>query len=430
VSVLQSLRLIFWGALVVVIYFQFGSDFDLLNNVLGYAIAAMGMIGLVKASVGGRYGWLLKLIAIVALLDAFWAPFVEGPSRMPLVQKIVSAALDVANPFAATGFCVVMRRFCETMPWERVRRSWRTSLSLWMIGLPASVGETCLGWWAVRNERGVISADNTPILLLAPIVVLALITIMVWIHTFISLGRTVAGLKGMVRQLPAADAFGLDQGLSFQFSIRALMIVTAATAVVAAGVSQATIPYWQFTMAGLVGLGLLASWSNHQTLAKGLLIGVAIVLFGGYSRIAPHSLKSLAYGVYGAPTANSSSDHLAPDPVLADIEAWLTARGFHRSAPPPDLPSWLSAAGAHISGPKQTTWYKTQTPQSQPVNVSVEYSDNGQGQLSLQVTYTSSLTDFPWVIQAHERQVERLRKEMRDWLSQYFDRRLESHSKP
>ena len=60
----------------------------------------------------------------------------------------------------------------------------------------------------------------------------------------------------MVKKLPAASDFGLDQRPSFrfQFSIRALLIVTAAAAVIAAGVSQRTIPYWQFTMAGLVGL--------------------------------------------------------------------------------------------------------------------------------------------------------------------------------
>ncbi|MFZ1933696.1 MAG: hypothetical protein WAU84_08120, partial [Thermoguttaceae bacterium] len=91
-SVLQSLRWIFWGVLLAAIAIWI-NGFDLLNDVLGYAIIAVGMIGLVKNSVGGSYGWLTKLIAIVALLNAAWAPFAECPGRMPLLEKTAGIVL-------------------------------------------------------------------------------------------------------------------------------------------------------------------------------------------------------------------------------------------------------------------------------------------------------------------------------------------------
>ena len=430
-SVLQSLRWIFWGVTLAAITIWI-NGFDLLNDVLGYAIIAVGMIGLVKNSVGGRYALLTKLVAIVALLNAAWAPFAECPGRMPLLEKTAGVVLGILNAFATVGFCIVMRRLCETISLRYAEKSWRTSLLFWRFGLPISVAATCLGWWTTKDEHGMITADNTPMLVLIPYLVLSLITIAVLIHTFISLGRTIGGLKGMVNKLPAASDFGLDQPPSFhfQFSIRALMIVTAATAVLAAGYSQGTIPYWQFTMMGLVAVSLLAMWLDHRTLAKGLLIVVAAVLFGGHSQITDFSQKSMAGGFYGYPRAHSSPDHSSPDPVLADIDAWLVARGFHSPAQPPDLPRFVSSGGGHCPEPKETIWYSKDIPRSCPLIVSVEYSTAGQDQFSLQVDCISCLRDFIWIAHDHERQVERFRKEMSQWLEQYFDRRSENRSKP
>ncbi len=345
-SVLQSLRWIFWGVLVVAVTVLI-NHFDVLNDVLGYAIIAVGMIGLAKNPTGSRYGVVIKLIVAVTLLNALWAPFVECPGRMPLVEKIARVVLGILNAFATVGFCFVMRRLCEAIPLNYAEKSWRTSLLFWRFGLPAILVATCLSWWSTKDELGGYSAERTPLLVLIPLLALSLVALAVLIHSFVSLGRTIGGLKRMVRQLPAASDFGLEQQPSFhfQFSIRALMIVTAAAAVLAAGFSQGTIPYWQFTMAGLVGLSLLAAWLDQRTLSKGLLVVVAVVLFGGHSQIG-HQGTSGGIGGLVVRTDDSSADCSIPKPVLANVDAWLAARGFNGSDPPSDYPSFPIVRGS------------------------------------------------------------------------------------
>ncbi len=220
-SVLQSLKWIFWGIVLAAVAIWV-NGFDLLNDVLGYAIIAVGVIGLVRNSVAVRYGFLLKLIAIVAVLNALWAPFAECPGRMPFVEKTVGVAFGVLNVFATIGFCVVMRRLCEKISLGSAEKSWRTSLFYWRFGLPISLAAACLSWWTAKDEHGMITADTTPLVVLIPYLVLSFILIAVLAHSFVSLGRTIAGLKGMVMRLPAASDFGLDQrpAFHFQFSIR------------------------------------------------------------------------------------------------------------------------------------------------------------------------------------------------------------------
>ncbi len=429
-SVLQSLRFIFWGVLVAAVTVLV-NRFDLLNDVLGYAVIAIGMIGLLKNSAASRQGLLMKLITVAALLNAFWAPFAECPGRMPLLEKIAGIVLGILNAFAIVGFCIVMRRLCEKIPLKYAEKSWRTSLFLWRLGLPASLVATCLSWWSTKNEQGMISLDKTPVVVSTPLLVLWLIAIGVSIHSFVSLGRTIGGLKGLVQQLPAASDFGLEQQPSFrlQFSIRALMIVTAATAVVAAGCSQATIPYWQFTMMGLVGLSLAATWLDHRTLGKALLVVVAIVLFGGYMQMA-HRGTSGSIGGFVVRTADSSPSRLSSEPALADIETWLAVRGFKRADPPPDPIGLLSSAGLHFNKPKIKIWYTGKTPQSQQIYLSVECLQIDQHLRQLQVDYIWLLDDFPWVVQEHERQIQRFSHEMAEWLEKHDEELQKKQPKP
>jgi hypothetical protein len=425
VSVLQSLKWIFWGVLIAAIPIQF-RGYDL--KVLGYAIIAAGMIELVNNAVSRRYDLLIKVVAIVALLDAFWAPFAEGAGRMPSIEKTVAVALDILNVFAAIGFCIAMRRLCAAIPLERAERTWRRNLALWCIGAPASVAGTCLSFWAARNENGVISPAHTSRYLMIPLFILFIITAVVWIHFLVSLWRTIAGLQGMVKKLPAASDFGLDQQrpLHFQFSIRALMIVTAAVAVVAAGFSQGTILYWQLTMAGLVALGLLAMWLNHRTLSKGLLMVVGVVLLGGFMQITHHGAAG-GIGGFVVQTVASSEDHLSSEPIQADIEAWLAGRGFTKSEVPSDSPRLLPlSAGRSLS----TIWYAKRTPKSQEIDVSIECSPIAEHLLQVQVTYSWRFEEFPWVIREHERQANQFTKEMADWLREYEEGLQKKNSKP
>jgi hypothetical protein len=437
VSVLQSLRWIFWGVLVVAVT-VWVNGFDVLNDVLGYAIIAVGMIGLVKNPIGGRYGLLTKFVTAVALLNAFWAPFAECSGRMALVEKIAGVGLGILSAFATVGFCIVMRRLCEAIPLNYAEKSWRRSLLFWNVGLPASVAATCLSWWSTKNNLGEYSTDSTPLLALIPLVALSLIALAVLIHSFISLGRTIAGLKGMMRQLPAASDFGLDKPPSFrfQFSIRALMIVTAAVAVIAAGFSQATIPYWQFTMAGLIALSLLAMRLDHRTLSKGLLVVVAIVLFAGHAQIG-HCGTSGGVGSIIVPTDDSSPGFSIPEPVLADIDAWLAARGFDRSDPPSDYAKFPIYGRLDPRKSEPAIWYAGKTPRSPQFYLRIRYSPIGEHLLQLQVDYRWYRVDFPWIARKEMQQVTQFSTKMAERLKEYDDelhairqRAEKSHSKP
>jgi hypothetical protein len=429
VTVLQALRFVFWGALIVVVCVQLGNGFDLFNNVLGYAIIAMGVIGLAKTPVGDRHRLLASLITIVAVLNALWAPFVEGPGRMPSLETGVGTTLDIIDPFAILGFCIVMWRFCGTVALPRSSRSWRTSARCWMVGAPASVTGTCLSCWAVRDERGVISQALTPNLIWLSLGGLFLIKLIVLAHTFFSCGRTIASLKGMVRELPAADDFGLEARPTFQFSIRALLIVAAAVAVVAAGVSQCTIPFWRYTMAGLVGLCLLAMWQDHGMLSKCMLAAVGSVLLLGFVQVGSSGLESGSLcGTSVGVLHVYKEEKLLPESTLTDIDAWLASKGFQRSEPP--AVPLASPSGSHSPEPEVTIWYAGEGHNLEGINVRIQYSKNGPNLQFLDMDYASLCVGFLGTVREHQRQVKRFRKEIIAWWQEYYDRFQTGDSKP
>jgi hypothetical protein len=424
--------MVFWGVLVAVAIGVLTGG--LFNGVLGYALIAIGMVGLAKNSVGSRGGLPIKLVAIVALLDAFWAPFADCPCRISLAEKIVGVALGILNALAAVGFCVAIRRLCEMIPLERAQQSWRRSIFLWRVGLPVSLGATCLGWWAVRDDRGLISATNTPTFVGVPLVALLLIALIAWIHSFVSLGRTIAGLKHMVKRLPAASAFGLDRQPLFHFSIRALLIVAAAAALIAAGVSQKTILCWQVTMAGLVGLSLLATWLNHRTLCKGLLVVVAAVLLAGYTQLTKHSQAGRICGTT-AESGYLDADYRLSDSFLADIDGWLATRGYERSEPPDDsanlfTPALRSNDPPFASEPKTAIWYSGARSTPQAVKVRVLYSKIGQYLHYVAVDYDWVVVDFPSTNRKREKDLKKFVDETAAMWQEYLERQRKDRPKP
>jgi hypothetical protein len=430
VTVLQALRFVFWGALIVVVCVQLGS-LDLFNDVVGFAVIAMGMIALVKNSVGGHRSLLTRLIALVAVLNALWAPFVQGPGTIGLAETIINNAFDVLNAFAVLGFCVVMRRFCETTALPRSGRSWKKSQWCWMVGLPFIIGKTCLSWWAVKDSRGVISQALTPAVIWFSLGALFLITLFILAHTFFSLGRTIASLKGMVRELPAANDFGLEEVPGFQFSIRAVMIVTAAVAVGVGGLSQGTVPYWRITMAGLAGLCLFAMWFDHEILSKGLLVATGCALLFGH--VQPFETRSSSGSLCGTSAGVMHSyreEKLLPESTLDDIDAWLMSHGFRRSDPPTDPPPPMTALREDHPKPDVTIWYARGTPSTEEIHIGLQYSKRDSHLQFLDMDITSYSEGFGAVGERHERRVKQFKKEIVDWWREYYDRLQTSHSKP
>jgi hypothetical protein len=418
VSVLQSLKWIFWGVLLAIAVWV-GSA-GLFSGVLGYALIAVGMIGLARNPWERRHGLLIKSIAVVSLLNAFWAAFAECPGGMSTVERTVGVALRVLNVLAAVGFCVAMRQLCETTSLNRAEKSWRRSISLWCAGLPATVGATCLSLWAVRSEIGVISPDYTPRGVMIPLFFLCLIALSVWMHFVVSLWRTIAGLKGMVKKLPATSDFGLDHldrraSIRFQFSIRTLLIVAAAAFVIAAGIWQRTVPSWHLTMAGLVGLSLLAIWLDRRTLGKGLLIVVAAVLLAGYVQLTKHSQSDRICGT-SEESSFDEADYQLSDSFLADFHRWLVTQGYESCQPPPDSVKSLSLVPRCrdlpvASEPRTAAWYRGVKPTSQGVRIRLLYSKTGQYLHFVAVDYDWVVVDFPWAIRERERSLKQFMQE-------------------
>ena len=431
-SVLQSLKWVFWGVLLAIVVSVGGAG--LFNGVLGYAIIAVGMIGLVKASAAGRHGLLIKLIAIVSLLDALWAPFAECSSAVSSAEKIVGVALGILNALAAMGFCAVMRQMCETASLKRAEKSWRRNNLLWRVGLPANAGASCLSLWAVRGEIGVISPVYTPAGVMIPLFILFVIALIVWMQLLVSLWQTIAGLKGMVKRLPSASDFGLDRGPPVQFGIRALLILAAAAAVILAGVSQQTVPFWQLTMAGLVGLSLLAIWLDRRTLGKGLLIVVAAVLLAGYTQLTNHSQSDRICGTNAEP-GYGQADRRLSDSFLTDIDRWLVTQGYEICEQPPDSAARLSSAGRSRDLPfpseaKTAVWYRGVKWNSQGVRVRVLYSKAGERLHFVAIDYDWVVVDFPWTIPQHEKNLKRFIRETADMWLEYLKGQRQDRPKP
>jgi hypothetical protein len=440
VSVLRSLKWIFWGALLAMaVWIGSAGLFNnagFFNGVLGYAMVAVGMIGLAGNSFESRHGLLIKPIAIVSLLNAFWAPFAECAGVITPVAKSVGLTLDILNVLAAIGFCVAMRQLCATTSLKRAESSWRRNLLLWRVGLPASVGAACLSLWAARNEVGAISPDYTPRSVMIPLVVLCLIALVVWMHFVVSLWRTIAGLKGMVKRLPSASDFGLDQQASihFQFSIPGLLIIIAATAVIVLGHLQRTILFWHLTMAMLVGLSLLATWLDRRTLGEVLLVVVATVLVTGYAQLTKHSQSDRICGTNVEP-GYDDADYQLSDSFLADIGGWLVTRGYESCQPAPDSVKSLSLAPRCrdlpvASEPRTAVWYRGGKPTSQGVRIRILYSKTGQYLHFVAVDYDWVVVDFPSAIRERERTLKRFTEDAAARWQEYLKGQRKDRPKP
>ena len=288
----------------------------------------------------------------------------------------------------------------------------------------------------MRGDIGVISPVYTPAGVMVPLLVLFVIAVIVWTHLLVSLWQTIAGLKGMVKKLPSACDFGLDQGPPIRFGIRALLILAAAAAVIMAGISQQTVPFWHLTMAGLVGLSLLAIWLDRWALGKGLLIVVAVVLLAGYAHLTKHSESDRICGTNVEPGYDQADGRL-PDSFLSDIDRWLVTQGYEVCGQPPDSASRLSSARRCCDLPfpseaKTAVWYRGVERNSQGVTVRVLYSKAKADERLhfVAIDYDWVVVDFPWTIPQHEKNLKRFLRETADVWQEHLKTQRQDRAQP
>jgi hypothetical protein len=137
---ITPLRLIFWGGLLCVFDFTFsettngwGLKFDVLDDVLGTILIAVGVFRLSASPVHDRYATMMKFVqvmSLLAVLDAIRDHFI-----MPLhpVVQFVLSLFGLITLAAIVGFCIAMRWFCEATNLLEASRSWSTTTLLFVI---------------------------------------------------------------------------------------------------------------------------------------------------------------------------------------------------------------------------------------------------------------------------------------------------------
>lgn len=137
-----SLRLIFWGVLVVFIDIKV-NNFDLLNNFIGMLMISSGGIGLSRIDISPWYNRGMSWIVVVMILetiDSFYSavlvPLSPGLAPPPYAFFIVLAGVIGFIAFITLlGFCRCMKEFCETLKWTKPSASWQFTFQLILFGV-------------------------------------------------------------------------------------------------------------------------------------------------------------------------------------------------------------------------------------------------------------------------------------------------------
>ena len=139
-AVLLPLRVIFWGALIVLIDLTYsettngvGWRFDFLNDVVGMLMILWGTSRLAKIHVSDSYRTAMGFVtvtAVLSLLDAIHSHFIY---ETPPAVMLLSALIGVASMIAMVVFCVAMCWLSQAAGLTRAARSWKTTISLMVI---------------------------------------------------------------------------------------------------------------------------------------------------------------------------------------------------------------------------------------------------------------------------------------------------------
>jgi hypothetical protein len=177
------LRLVFWGGLIWLIDIKI-NGFDLLNDLLGAILLAIGVAKLARFQISDRYlriMWGVKLVAVLSIPVVIMKMIgLAAPWLMFLLSLF-----GVIQLAAIVAFCVCMRWLCLDAGMMRSAQSWRMTLILivvllagpfalfLVVGMIMTLGR---GSWHIRLEAPMA-------LLLLAIVIIPII------HLFISTSR-------------------------------------------------------------------------------------------------------------------------------------------------------------------------------------------------------------------------------------------------
>lgn len=184
---ITPLRLIFWGGLLCIFDFHLtgqGFRFDVVSDVLGTLLIAVGVFRLGAIPIHDRYKSkmrFVKVVSVIGVLDALQDHFV--PPLLPF-GYLAFNLFGVLNLAAVIVFCIAMRWFCEETKLLEAAQSWSTTTVLFVLMYAVPLG---LLYLIMTLNGATATPDNFD---LGPFVLLALPLFAIpLIHVFVSTSR-------------------------------------------------------------------------------------------------------------------------------------------------------------------------------------------------------------------------------------------------
>ena len=131
-SAITPLRLVFWGGLICVFDFSI-NGFDLVNDVVGALMIAIGVYRLADIQVHDRYAAVMQFVRVVAILNAVDALRLQVGIDLPAALGFALLVFAVVCLATIVAFCVAMRWFCEEASLLFAARSWQTTTVLFVV---------------------------------------------------------------------------------------------------------------------------------------------------------------------------------------------------------------------------------------------------------------------------------------------------------
>ena len=137
---ITPLRLIFWGGLLCLFDITLsettngqGMKFDILNDVVGTLVIAVGVFRLKALPVNDRYDEVMRFVKAVSVLAVFDAIRDHFITPLHSVAQFAFNAFGLASLVAIVVFCIAMRWFCEDANLFEASRSWSTTTVLFIV---------------------------------------------------------------------------------------------------------------------------------------------------------------------------------------------------------------------------------------------------------------------------------------------------------
>ncbi|MHC4896423.1 MAG: hypothetical protein ACYTGW_04875 [Planctomycetota bacterium] len=188
-ALILYLQTIFWGGLLCVVDFKI-NGFDILNDVLGWALIAYGVFGLAKQPCDDVYDTMMMFARIVVALATVSAVVEQVDGNLWHFDTLIGAVI-LAGIYV---FCRAMVRLCIRYSWFLAEASWRTTGVLFLVIYVIPLGFIYLGALAAIVTESNPFAFSLPPVWVIPVIVVFFIPL---IHLFVSTMRMKREAEGM-----------------------------------------------------------------------------------------------------------------------------------------------------------------------------------------------------------------------------------------